>query len=155
MNRFFHRMFDVGVWMKGIDGLLEIAGGILALAVKKSAIMKVLLLLTQQELIEDPQDMVATFLRHAVAHLTADTKIFGGVYLIAHGAVKVFLSVELLRNRLWAYPAAIVFLCAFICYQIYRIALHHSAVLLLLTCVDIIIVLLIRREYSVVRGAAP
>ncbi len=151
MNGLFRRMFNVGVWIKGIDGLLEITGGILALAVKESTLIKVILLLTQQELLEDPQDIVAVFLRHAAAHLTVGAKIFGGIYLIAHGAVNVFLSVELLRKRLWSYPAAILFLCAFIGYQIYRIALHHSAVLLFLTCVDIIIVLLIRREYDIVR----
>jgi uncharacterized membrane protein len=151
MNKLFHRMFNIGVWTKGIDGVLEIAGGILTIEVKKSAVMKILLLLTQQELIEDPHDRVAVFLQHAAAHLTPDAKLFGGIYLIAHGAVKVFLSVELLRNKLWSYPAASIVLCLFIAYQIYRIALHHSVLLFLLTCLDIIIVLLIQREYRVAR----
>ena len=151
MNRFFHRMFEIGIWTKGIDGLLEIAGGVLALAVKKSYVIKVILLLTQQELAEDPQDLVAGFLRHAAAHLSVHAKMFGGFYLIGHGAVKVFLFAGLLRNKLWSYPAAIAVLCAFIGYQSYRIALHHSVVLLLLTFVDIVIVFLIWREYRVVR----
>ncbi len=155
MNNFFHRMFDIGVWTKGINGIIEIAGGVLALAVKKSAVLHVILLLTQQELREDPHDVVATLLRHAAAHLTTNAKVFGGIYLVAHGSVNVFLSAALLRNRLWSYPAAIAVLCVFISYQIYRIALHHSVFLFLLTCLDILIVLLIRREYGAVRGAKP
>ncbi len=147
MNGLFHRMFGIGVWIKGIDGLLETAGGILALIVKKSTVINVILLLTQQELIEDPHDVVANFLRQAVVHITTSSQMFGGIYLIAHGAANMFLSIQLLRNKLWSYPAAIAFLCAFIGYQIYRITLHHSLVLTMVTALDVVIVLLIRHEY--------
>ena len=147
MKGLFHRMFGIGVWLKGIDGVLETAGGILALIVKKSTVISVILLLTQQELIEDPHDVVANFLRQAVEHITTSSKIFGGIYLMGHGAIKVFLAVELLRNRLWSYPAAIAFLCVFIGYQVYRITLHHSPVLMAVTGLDTVIVLLIWREY--------
>ncbi len=37
MNGLFHRMFNIGIWIKGINGLLEIAGGILALAAKENS----------------------------------------------------------------------------------------------------------------------
>jgi uncharacterized membrane protein len=30
--------------------------------------------------------------------------VFGAVYLLAHGLVKVILAAALLKNRLWAYP---------------------------------------------------
>ena len=147
MKDLFHRMFSIGVWMKGINGALEVIGGILVLAVKKSIVISLILLITQQELIEDPQDAVATLLRHAVEHITTSSKMFGGIYLIAHGATNVFLAIQLLRNKRWSYLAAIAFLCAFIGYQIYRIALHHSMLLTVLTGLDIVIVLLIWHEY--------
>jgi uncharacterized membrane protein len=152
MKNLFHRMFDIGVWTKGINGTLEVAGGLLALTVKKSTAVRVILLLTQQELIEDPHDVVANLLRYAVEHITTNSKMFGGMYLIAHGATSIFLAVQLLRKRLWSYLAAIAFLCVFIGYQIYRITLHHSLLLTIVTGLDVVIVILIRHEYLAVKG---
>ncbi len=151
MNRLFHRIFTIGIWTKGISGVLEITGGILAFTVTKSTVIRVILLLTQQELVEDPQDAVATLLRHAVEHVTAGSKMFAGIYLIAHGAINMLLAIELLHKKLWSYPAAIGFLCLFIGYQAYRITLHHSFILTIATCLDMVIVLLIWNEYRVVR----
>ncbi len=151
-NGLVHRIFDIGVWAKGINGALEVIGGVLILAVKKSAITSIILLITQQELIEDPRDAVATLLRSAVEHITTSSKIFGGIYLVVHGVTNVFLVIELLRNKLWSYPAAIAFLCAFIGYQIYRITLHHSLLLTVVTGLDMAIVVLIWHEYIVAKG---
>ena len=145
-------MFNVGVLMKGVNGILEIAGGALVLTIKTSTLIGIILILTQQELIEDPHDVVATMLRHTVNSITESSKTFGGVYLIAHGASNVFLAVGLLQRRLWSYPASIVFLCIFIGYQLYRITLHHSIVLMVVTGLDIIIVFLIWKEYIAVKS---
>ncbi len=154
MSRLFHRFFNIGVWMKGIDGILEISAGILTLAVKKSTVINLILLITQQELIEDPHDVVANLLRQAAGHITTSSKTFGGLYLIAHGAINVFLAAQLLRGRLWSYPAAIAVLCVFVGYQVYRIILHHSLLLTLITGLDVIIVYLIWREYIFVKDGA-
>ncbi len=147
MKDLLHHMFDIGVWMKGINGTLEVVGGFLVLAVNKSAIVGLILLITQQELIEDPRDVVANWLRQAVYHITPGSQMFGGIYLIAHGATNVFLAIQILRKKLWAYTGAIIFLCLFIVYQIYRITLRHSVLLTMVTCLDAVIVLLIRHEY--------
>ena len=53
--------------------------------------------------------------------------LFGAVYLLLHGAVKVVLVTALLLNKLWAYPCMIVVLLIFIGYQMYRIALASRA----------------------------
>ncbi len=145
-------MFDVGVWMKGINGILEVVGGVLVLAVKKSAFISLILLITQQELIEDPHDIIVHWLRQSVENITTGSQMFGGIYLIAHGTINIFLAVQLLRRKLWAYTGAIIFLCLFIVYQIYRISLHHSALLTMVTCLDAIIVLLIRHEYITLKN---
>lgn len=109
--------------------------------------------LTQHELVEDPHDWVATHLRYVVSHLSSNTKVFGGVYLLGHGAIKVFLVWGgLLRRKLWAFPAALGFLGAFILYQAYRMAHRFSLGLLVLTIVDLIVLLLIWREYGIVKG---
>jgi uncharacterized membrane protein len=111
------RMFELGVWLKGIDGVLEICGGLLLLLTSTVVLNHLVIALTQHEFVEDPQDRTASGLRAAVAQLSANTKLFGGAYLIAHGLIKLVVVVGLLRGYRWAYPVAIAFLCLFILYQ--------------------------------------
>ncbi len=151
MNRYFHRMFSIGVWLKGIYGILETAGGILVLTIKTSTVIGIIVLITQQGLIEDHHDIIANMLRHSVNRITEGAKLFGGVYLLVHGAANILLAIGLLRSKPWSYPAAIGFLCIFIGYQIYRITLHHSVLLMIVTGLDIVIVFLIQREYAIVK----
>jgi uncharacterized membrane protein len=150
---FLHRVFALGIWVKGIDGVLEIVGGAILLLTSNATLNQLVIVLTQHELVEDPHDLVANAARQAVAQLSVGTKVFGGVYLIAHGLAKVVLVVGLLRGRRWAYPVAIGFLSLFITYQLYRLSYQLSAGLLLLTLFDVLIVGLIWREYRVLQRA--
>ncbi|MGW0229397.1 DUF2127 domain-containing protein [Actinopolymorpha singaporensis] len=147
------RTFEVGIILKGLDGLLELVGGILLLAVSPATLNRLVVTPTQHEISEDPHDFVATHLLHLTAGLHRSTVWFGAVYLLLHGAVKIVLVVALLRNQLWAYPWTIVFLLAFIGYQLYRIALHPTVGLVLLTVFDAFVVWLTWREYGRQRAA--
>ena len=73
--------------------------------------------------------------------------LFGAIYLLTHGAVKVVLVIALLLDKLWAYPWMIGFLTLFIGYQLYRIALHPTTGLIALTIFDAVILALTAREY--------
>lgn len=143
----FRQLFRIGIFLKAVDGVLELAGGILLLLISKESLNDIVTFLTQHELSEDPNDLVANYLVHVVHHLSTSTKLFGAVYLLFHGAVKIFLVVGLFRGKLWAYPSAMVFLVGFIGYQLYRYSLTHSIALILLTVFDAVIVLLIWHEY--------
>jgi uncharacterized membrane protein len=142
-----HRVFALGIWLKGIDGVLEIIGGVILLLTSNAALNQLVIALTQHELVEDPHDWIATAARQAVAQLSVGTQVFGGVYLVAHGLAKVVLAVGLLRGHRWAYPVAIGFLGLFIAYQLYRLSYQFSLGLLLLTLFDGAIVALTWREY--------
>ena len=85
---------------------------------------------------------------HTANGLTGPAVLFGAVYLLAHGLVKVVLVVALVLNKLWAYPWMIVVLLLFITYQLYRIVLNPTAGLIGLTIFDIAIVALTWREYQ-------
>jgi uncharacterized membrane protein len=149
--KILHRVFALGIWMKGLDGILEMVGGFVLLLTSNSALNQIVVALTQHELVEDPHDWIATTVRHAAAQVSANTKVFASVYLIAHGFTKIVLVVALLRGKQWAYPAAIGFLCLFIAYQLYRLSYQYSLGLALLTLFDLVIVCLIWREYQVHR----
>lgn len=163
MNRFRHgdlldRAFLIGIVLKGLDGVLEVAGGLLLLVVSPSTIVGIAKSLTQHELSEDAHDFLATRLLHATGGLTGAALTFGAVYLLSHGAVKIVLVAALLRNKIWAYPWTIAFLIAFILYQLYRLTFAPSLGLVGLTVFDAIVTWLTIREYQrqrVLRSAAP
>lgn len=141
------RAFEIGIILKGLDGVLELIGGVLLLAVSPATINRIVAGLTQHELSEDSHDFVATHLMRMSHGLTGSAVGFAAAYLLLHGIVKVVLVVALLLNKLWAYPWMIAFLIAFIGYQIYRLALNLTVGLTLLTLFDIAIVWLTWREY--------
>jgi uncharacterized membrane protein len=143
----YHRAFDIGIILKGFDGLLELIGGIALLLTNQPAIRSVVAWLTHKELIEDPGDVVANFLVHMAQQLSMGTQHFAGVYLLAHGVIKMGLVAGLLRGLRWSYPAAVAFLTIFIGYQCYRLLHTPSISLGLLTVLDVAVVLLIVREW--------
>ncbi len=151
----FDRVFEVAIVAKGLNGATELVGGLLLLVVTPDKIHRIVAALTQGELSEDPHDLVARYLLHTSDGLTGSAVIFGAVYLLLHGLVKVVLVVALLRDKLWAYPWMIAVLLAFIGYQLYRIALAPSVGLVGLSVFDAIIVVLTWREWRLRRDDPP
>ncbi len=143
------KIFVVGVILKGMNSVLEILGGILFLW--SGAVSSIISFLITKELIEDPSDFLASHLQRLVPYFTAHSQLYAAFYLLSHGIVKIFLVVGLLRNKLWAYPTSIVFLCLFIVYQVYRFAFTHSLFLFLLTLFDIALIALTWHEYKFVK----
>jgi uncharacterized membrane protein len=145
------RVFEIGIIAKGLNGAVELVGALLLLFVSPEWIRHLAVSLTRVELSEDPHDFIATHLLHTTSGLTGNAILFGSVYLLTHGAVKVVLVIALLLNKLWAYPWMIAVLFLFIGYQLYRISLDATAGLIALTIFDVVIVLLTWREYRVQR----
>ncbi len=140
------QFFDGSLKLKGLDGGLEIIGGLLLAVVKPATVNRLIVVLTQHELSQDPRDFFANHILKATSHL-ASTKFFDVLYLLSHGLVKVILVVALLRGRRWAYPWMLAFLGGYIVYQIYRIGLDHSIGLTLLTVFDALVFWLTWHEW--------
>ena len=87
---------------------------------------------------------------HSLTH-DAGLSLWGALYLLVHGLVKVVLVWAVLRDRLWAYPWMIGFLVLFIGYQLYAMVVHFTWGLLLLTLLDVLVVWLTVREYRRLR----
>ncbi|MHB8513473.1 MAG: DUF2127 domain-containing protein [Actinomycetota bacterium] len=146
------RTFEIGIILKGLDGVLETIGGLLLAFVSPSTINRVAERLTRQELSVDKHDWLANHILRTAHGLTGSAVAFGAIYLISHGVVKIVLVAALLRNKLWAYPWMIGFLILFTVYQLYRIILRVTIGMTLLTIFDIAIVWLTWREYRKQRG---
>jgi uncharacterized membrane protein len=150
-ERRIRQVFEISILLKGAHALTECVGGLLLAVVSTDTIKNLVNTLTQSELIDDPNDLVATHLLELAQSLTVSTQDFYAFYLLSHGLVKVLLVVGLLRNKLWAYPASLVVLGLFIVYQLYRFSYTHGIGLIVLTVFDVFVIWLIWHEYRLVR----
>jgi uncharacterized membrane protein len=144
---FIDKAFRVVIVIKALDGALEIVGAALLFLVDPATLARLAVALTQHELSQDPHDFIATHLLKAVTDLHGSAAVFGGLYLLVHGVVKVTLSLAALKRKLWAYPWMIGFLTVFIVYQCYRLVLAPTIGLGLLTTFDVFVVWLTYKEY--------
>ena len=147
VSRSFDRVFRISVILKAADGALEVIGGLILVVVSPQTVNAFARSLTQHELSQDHHDFIASHVLNATSGLTRSTATFAAIYLLSHGAAKIVVIVAVLREHLWAYPAMIVLLGAFIAYQGYRIAIDPTIGLSLLTAFDMFVVWLTWREW--------
>jgi len=143
-----HQIFIIGIILKALNAGAEIIGGFLILIISQEFIIKAVLFLTQEELTEDPKDIVANYLINSAQHFSLSTKHFIAFYLLGHGLIKLGLIIGLLKNKLWSYPLSIIIFGLFIFYQTYRYFYTRSLWLLLLTIFDLVVIWLIWLEYK-------
>lgn len=120
-----HRIFQVSVLVKGAHALIECSGGLALALASTTSIAGLVNRLTQEELIEDPNDFVATHLLSLAQGFSVSSKNFYAFYLLSHGIVKLALVAGLLRNKMWAYPASLIVLGLFIIYQTYNSSIRN------------------------------
>ncbi len=142
------KVFDIGILIKFFFGFFEVLAGILFAISGRLTVSNLIIALTQQEISEDPNDFIAHYLTNAANNFSEGSQIFAVAYLIFHGAVNVFLTVSLFKEKRQFYPYAIAGFGVFIFYQIYRYFHTHSLLLLFLTLFDVFIVLIIFLEYK-------
>lgn len=144
--------YEIGIIIKGIDGTLELIGGVLLLTFSSGTILNITHTLTRTELSEDPHDFVATHILHAGTSLAHGHTGFAALFLLTHGAVKVGLVTALLLQKLWAYPWALGILVLFLIYQIYLLVAKPTLGLWFITILDVVIIWLVWREWQKVRS---
>jgi uncharacterized membrane protein len=146
-----HQVFEISVLLKGAHALIESISGIALYLLSTDTIVALAKWITQEELIEDPNDFIAMRLLRMAQDFSVTSKSFYSFYLLSHGLVKLFLVVGLLRNRMWSYPASLVVMAAFIAYQLYRYSYTFSLGLLVLTIFDVIVIALVWHEWRLTK----
>jgi uncharacterized membrane protein len=129
--------FIIGVVFKGVGGFIELATGLLLLAIPATTLIHWAAPLSHIDLLPP---------------ITAGVKGFVAVYFSLRGLLRMALAVCLLQERLWAYPVTLLFLGASILYQAWLLThRHYSGGLLGLTLFDVAIVALTIYEYRKLR----
>ncbi|MGH7581840.1 MAG: DUF2127 domain-containing protein [Gemmatimonadales bacterium] len=152
-RRLWHLLFRIVVIVKAIDGVFELAGGILLLVMPVQQLHPVGRFLTRHDLASDRHDAVASFIAHLLHHDGNRSILFAAIYLVWHGAVKSCLMIALLFRQRWAFPVAMIAILLFIGYQMYRFAETHAAILLVLSALDAAVVVLTVVEYRHLRAS--
>lgn len=142
-----HLVFDVTLWLKGAFAFSEILAGLAAYFVPQEFLIDLVYWVTTDEFGETKHDLVSNLLLQGVEHLSVGAKAFAAIYLLAHGVVKLWLIIGLLRGRLWYYPVSLIVFALFIVYQLYRYSYTQSIWLLFITAVDVVVIVLTWHEY--------
>ncbi|MGA2916517.1 MAG: DUF2127 domain-containing protein [Sedimentisphaerales bacterium] len=141
-DKLWHWLFLVGIFFKGLDGVLEFLAGLAFLFLKHDLTTKYINILFQRQLLQNPPQMVID----GLMRFSENTQLFVAVYLLGHGIIKMGIVAGLYLKKLWVYPLAQIILTLFVIYQSYRFFHTFSLLLLFLTGLDIFIIFLIRTE---------
>ncbi len=144
---YWHNLFKIGVALKALNGIWQTASGLFILLVSKETLSGWLSFIIQRELLENPNDGVIGFLTHSLQNISTSTQTFVGLYILLHGLLNLFLTIQLTRDRHWAYLVTIGVTALFVCYQVYRISVYHSLFLTVFTAFDILFIILTWHEY--------
>ena len=147
-KKLIDKAFEIGILIKSLFGIFEILAGAVFAISGKLIINNIIIAFTEQEIINDPGDVISNYLVSALHSFSAGSYLFTVIYLIFHGIINLFLGISLLKNKIWAYPWAVAGFGAFIIYQTYRYFHTYSPMLLILTIFDIFVVLIILLEYK-------
>lgn len=151
-DRGIHDVFLIAIFLKAVDGIFQTILGILLLFFSDTA-SGFVLWLVRDALVDDPDNFFLTHVR-AIVMQPHHAYVFGGLYMIAHGAAKAFVAGALLRNYAWAYPVAIAFFGLFIFYEFMHIAATGSIPFMLLALFDIVTLWLVIYDYRHMRHRA-
>ena len=143
-----HESFEVGIAIKGFDGLLEFLGGVIILLMKPSQMNDLVRKICEHLLARAPHSKVVLHMFTASQNMTDSSVRFAALYLLSHGLVKALLVTCLWMNKLWAFPMTIGVFGAFAMYQVFRFTHTHSWALVVLTIFDVLIILLTWNEYK-------
>lgn len=146
------KFYELGILIKGFDGLVELIGGVLLLTLSSGTILHITDSLTRSELGENPHDFLALHAQHIGQQLAQGHNGFAALFLLTHGAVKVGLVICLLLNKLWAYPLGLILLTLLLIYQVYQLVVGPGVGMVVLTVLDIIIIWLVWREWQKVKA---
>ncbi len=145
---FSDKVFFIILIGKALFACLQMILGVILFFVNKEVLNTITSDFLREELIEEPNDVLATKILNATFHISGQTQLFLAFYLLIHGLVKIGLVYGLYKQKLFVYPLAAWIFFIFLLYQIYRYFLTSSVWLLALSILDVFFIYLIMYEYK-------
>ena len=140
-QRRIYQIFQITVLLKGLHGIIEIAGGLALALFSTDSILRLLYRLPHHHWV--------------TRHFSTGEHHYYAFFFLSHGALNLAVAILLLLEKLWAYPAAIAVLALFILLQMYRFTHVHDPGLILFSILDVIVIALAVHEYRLLRKHLP
>ena len=136
-----HQIFEISVALKGLHGLVEIAGGLALALFSTDSIL----------------GLIYRFDRHdwVARHFSSGEHHYYVFFFLSHGGLNLAVAILLFLEKLWAYPVAFAVLGLFIVLQLFRFAHVHDPGLILFSILDVIVIILAVHEYRLLRKHLP
>jgi len=141
-------LFRYTMWWRIFYGVLRTVLGLALLKVTHTPFSDLLYTIMGKELIEDPSDFLFNTLLSFLQVHPLSVTYFLSAYLIFWGLLDIFLSINLLKHRVWAFPVSLYLIAFFMIYEMYRFFHTYSLFLFSVIVIDVAIFMLIRREYK-------
>lgn len=151
LGTWLHWLFEASLVLKGLFAAAESLGGLGLVLTPNTAIISFVTWLTRHDLTQQPDADMALWVQHLTEAFPLQVQHFYAFYLLGHGAVKFTMVIMLARRILWAYPGAMVLLAGFVLYQITEFITHGSYTFLALSFFDLVMIVLVYREWNVLK----
>ena len=143
----FHLGYMVTVAIKGIDGAIEIALGLLVAIAGTQRLANIILHFVAPELEQHPASRMLRAANHGATSLSHTTGHFAVWYLLLHGVLKAAIAYNLLLEKRWIFIPSFVVLTGFIAFMSVRLSEHWSVWLFGLALLDVVTLALVVNEY--------
>jgi uncharacterized membrane protein len=143
----FHLGYMVTVAIRGIDGVIEIALGLLVAIAGTQRLAGIILDFIAPELELHPASRMLQAAHHGATSLSHNSGHFVIAYLLIHGVLKAAIAYNLLLEKRWIFMPAIVVLTGFVVFMAARLFQHWSVWLLVLALFDLVTLALVANEY--------
>ncbi len=151
LSKWLHWLFEASLVIKGLFAAGETFSGLGLLLTPYGVVITFWGWLTHHQLTQDPNDAMALWFQHLTQVFPIQLQHFYALYLLGHGALKFAMVIMLARRILWAYPAAMVVLAGFVIYQMSEFIAAGSLGFLLLSALDSAMIVLVYREWGVLK----
>lgn len=141
------RLFRLALLVKALDGAVELLSAAALLVATPGFLQGLVRQVLEHHLLGGPHGALAQRLAASAEAFGGGDRTFAIVYLALHGVTKLGLVVAMACRVRRAYPVAAVVLAGFVAYELYRATRTGSLVLPLFAALDVVIVVLILREY--------
>jgi len=149
---FVHRAFWISLFIKGLDGMLQLLGGIAVFAFAPGTLGRAYRWLTRFLVGDRAHNPEADFIKDAAHSFHMNVEMLVAIYLLANGIIKVLLVYGLLKEKLWVFPAALVGFGLMFSLELYRLSVHFYWGIFILMCISIFVITMVILEWRKVRA---
>jgi uncharacterized membrane protein len=137
-------LFRIGLIVKGVDSLFEVAGGILLMMPTRLA--RYITVIAEHEVYRH-HEALAGRLDNIADSVEMHASMGEAVYLLLHGLAKVILIAAVFKGKRWGYTGLIGVLSFFALVELTRAITAHEVFTALFAALDVFVVVLISKEY--------